>query len=154
MNIDYTVAALMFPAIPLMMTMYSNRFHTLSGLIRKLHDQITFDKLADGKIENIILNSINDNNKFSAASIKLLYALPINSFTLIFDEKTDVFVAKIKKFYTTDITRDSKEFLNYREQANIIIRDSMYSSYDNILDEKYNVTINQKTLERVKNYFR
>ena len=44
MDIDYTVAALMFPAIPLMMTMYSNRFHTLSGLIRKLHDQITFDK--------------------------------------------------------------------------------------------------------------
>ena len=29
MDIDYTVAALMFPAIPLMMTMYSNRFHTL-----------------------------------------------------------------------------------------------------------------------------
>ena len=44
MDIDYTVAALMFPAIPLMMTMYSNRFHTLSGLIRKLHDQIIFDK--------------------------------------------------------------------------------------------------------------
>jgi hypothetical protein len=44
MDIDYTVAALMFPAIPLMMTMYSNRFHTLSGLIRKLHDQITFEK--------------------------------------------------------------------------------------------------------------
>jgi hypothetical protein len=35
MDIDYTVAALMFPAIPLMMTMYSNRFHTLSGLIIK-----------------------------------------------------------------------------------------------------------------------
>ena len=33
MDIDYTVAALMFPAIPLMMTMYSNRFHTLSALI-------------------------------------------------------------------------------------------------------------------------
>ena len=44
MDIDYTVAALMFPTIPLMMTMYSNRFHTLSGLIRKLHDQLIFDK--------------------------------------------------------------------------------------------------------------
>ena len=32
MDIDYTVAALMFPAIPLMMTMYSNRFHTLARL--------------------------------------------------------------------------------------------------------------------------
>ena len=120
----------------------------------KKFNQTSFDKLGNGKIENIILDSINDNNRFSGSSVKLLYSRPINSFALIFDEKTDVFVAKIKKFYTTDITRDSKEFLNYREQANIIIRDSMYSSYDNILDEKYNVTINQKTLERVKNYYR
>ena len=52
MDIDYTVAALMFPAIPLMMTMYSNRFHTLSGLIRKLHDQLTFDKKAPPQLEN------------------------------------------------------------------------------------------------------
>ena len=44
MDIDYTVAALMFPAIPLMMTMYSNRFHTLSALIRQLHDKFTFEK--------------------------------------------------------------------------------------------------------------
>ena len=44
MDIDYTVAALMFPAIPLMMTMYSNRFHTLSGLIRKLHDEHVYEK--------------------------------------------------------------------------------------------------------------
>ena len=44
MDIDYTVAALMFPAIPLMMTMYSNRFHTLSALIRQIHDQYTFEK--------------------------------------------------------------------------------------------------------------
>ena len=135
-----------------------NKFEYNQKLLNEINDkkfnQTTFDKLADGKIENIILNSINDNNKFSAASIKLLYAQPINSFTLIFDEKTDVFVAKIQKLYTNDISKDSKEFLNYREQSNIIIRDSMYSSYDNILDEKYNVTINQKTLERVKNYFR
>tara|TARA_B100001029_G_C15060237_1_gene457802 strand:- start:3053 stop:3466 length:414 start_codon:yes stop_codon:yes gene_type:complete len=44
MNVDYTVAALMFPAIPLIMTVYSNRFHTLSALIRKLHDEYVFKK--------------------------------------------------------------------------------------------------------------
>ena len=44
MNVDYTVAALMFPAIPLIMTVYSNRFHTLSALIRKLHDEYVFQK--------------------------------------------------------------------------------------------------------------
>ena len=52
MDIDYTVAALMFPAIPLMMTMYSNRFHTLSGLIRRLHDQLTLEKKAPPQLEN------------------------------------------------------------------------------------------------------
>ena len=44
MDIDYTVTALMFPAIPLIMTVYSNRFHTLSALIRKLHDEHVFEK--------------------------------------------------------------------------------------------------------------
>jgi len=44
MNIDYTVTALMFPAIPLLMAVYSNRFHTLSNLIRKLHDDHVYEK--------------------------------------------------------------------------------------------------------------
>ena len=44
MNIDYTVTALMFPAIPLIMSVYSNRFHTLSSLIRKSHDEFVFEK--------------------------------------------------------------------------------------------------------------
>ena len=52
MDIDYTVAALMFPAITLMMTMYSNRFHTLSALIRQLHDKYTSEKKVPPELEN------------------------------------------------------------------------------------------------------
>ena len=44
MNIDYTVTALMFPAIPLLMGVYSNRFHTLCRLIRELHDEHVYEK--------------------------------------------------------------------------------------------------------------
>ena len=43
MNIDYTVTALMFPAIPLIMGVYSNRFHSLSALIRELHDEHVYE---------------------------------------------------------------------------------------------------------------
>jgi len=43
MNIDYTVTALMFPAIPLLMNIYSNRFHSLSKLIRELHDEHVYE---------------------------------------------------------------------------------------------------------------
>ena len=44
MNIDYTVAALMFPAMALIMGVYNTRFHTLSALSRKLHDEHVFEK--------------------------------------------------------------------------------------------------------------
>lgn len=56
MNIDYTVTALMFPAIPLLMSVYSNRFHTLSSLIRKLHDEYIFEKHIPSEWKKQLLN--------------------------------------------------------------------------------------------------
>ena len=59
MNIDYTVTALMFPAIPLIMGVYSNRFHTLSNLIRKIHDEHVFEKHTPPEWKNQLIN-LND----------------------------------------------------------------------------------------------
>jgi hypothetical protein len=56
MNIDYTVTALMFPAIPLIMGVYSNRFHTLSSLIRRLHDEFVFEKHIPSEWEKQLVN--------------------------------------------------------------------------------------------------
>ena len=56
MNIDYTVTALMFPAIPLLMSVYGNRFHTLSSLIRKLHDEYVWEKHIPPEWENQLIN--------------------------------------------------------------------------------------------------
>ena len=81
MDIDYTVAALMFPAIPLMMTMYSNRFHTLSGLIRNLHDQLTFDKKAPPQLENQ-LHVLNNRTNL------LKYTMGFAAFGFLFNMTT------------------------------------------------------------------
>ena len=56
MNIDYTVTALMFPAIPLLMAVYSNRFHTLSNLVRKLHDEHVYEHHIPPEWKNQFLN--------------------------------------------------------------------------------------------------
>ena len=56
MNIDYTVTALMFPAIPLLMGVYSNRFHTLSRLIRELHDEHVYEKHITPEWKNQFMN--------------------------------------------------------------------------------------------------
>jgi|MGYP000843577467 hypothetical protein len=45
MNLEYTFIAIMFPAIPLTMVMFGNRFHTTSVLIRQIHDEYIFKKV-------------------------------------------------------------------------------------------------------------
>ena len=68
MNIDYTVAALMFPAIALIMGVYSNRFHTLSSLVRKLHDEYVFEKHIPPEWKKQLKN-------LSRRSVNLKYAI-------------------------------------------------------------------------------
>jgi len=81
MNIDYTVTALMFPAIPLTMSIYTNRFHTLSSLIRKLHDEYIFEKHIPSEWEKQLLN-LNGR-------IKLLrYSIFCASFGFLFNMLT------------------------------------------------------------------
>ena len=57
--------------------------------------------MSEGKIETTKLNSIKDNKKFEINAVEVLYSLPLNSFTLINDEKNDIYLAKIKKFQNT-----------------------------------------------------
>ena len=81
MDIDYTVAALMFPAIPLMMTMYSNRFHTLSALIRQLHDKFFFEKKVPPELEKQ-LHVLNKRTNY------LKYVMGFSSFGFLFNMLT------------------------------------------------------------------
>ncbi len=92
MDIDYTVAALMFPAIPLMMTMYSNRFHTLSALIRQLHDKFTFEKKAPPELEKQ-LHVLNKRTNY------LKYVMGFSSFGFLFNMLTVLLLYLNLTFY-------------------------------------------------------
>ena len=95
MNIDYTVTALMFPAIPLIMAVYSNRFHTLSALIRKLHDEYVFEKHIPPEWEKQLKNLSQWINylKFSigAAGLGFLF----NMMTVLGLYLDKIFVARL-----------------------------------------------------------
>ena len=71
MNIDYTVTALMFPAIPLIMAVYSNRFHTLSNLIRKIHDEYVFEKHTPPEWKSQLINL---NSRVNVLRFSILFA--------------------------------------------------------------------------------
>ena len=92
MDIDYTVAALMFPAIPLMMTMYSNRFHTLSELIIQLHDKFTFEKKVPPELEKQ-LHVLNKRTNY------LKYVMGFSSFGFLFNMLTVLLLYLDLTFY-------------------------------------------------------
>ena len=126
----------------------------LEKIDKKDFNQISFDKLANGNTEKIKLDSINDIQKFEAKSVEILYALPINTFTLVADEEDNIFIAKPIKSYEQNISENSEIFNTISNEASAQNRNSILKSYDYILNNKYKVVVNEKTLDRVKNYFR
>jgi len=95
MNIDYTVTALMFPAIPLLMSVYGNRFHTLSSLIRKLHDEYVWEKHIPPEWEKQLIN-LNGRVKL------LKYTVGFASFGFLFNMLT-VFALYLDRIFEARI---------------------------------------------------
>ena len=136
------------------------KFKYNNDLLKKINTKnfsdYEFTKLINSKelkIEKAQLKSINDDSKFNINSIKLIYSMPLNSYTLISDNKNNIYLTKIIKSYEKDIQKMSKDFDKYADVGNIKIKNDIFSSYDYLLNKKYKIKINQKTLERVKNYF-
>ena len=126
----------------------------LDQLNKKEFNEVSFNKLGNGKIEKVQLNSNKDINKFEINSIKILYSLPINTLTLVADKEDNIFVAKVVKFEDIKISQDSNKFNTISNEASAENRNGILKSYDYLLNNKYKVIVNEKTLDRVKNYFR
>ena len=95
MNIDYTVTALMFPAIPLLMNIYSNRFHSLSKLIRELHDEHVYENHVPAEWKKQFIN-------LSGRIVLLRWTIMFAAFGFLFNMLTvlglyldEVFIARL-----------------------------------------------------------
>jgi len=132
-----------------------NKFDYNKNLLDKIRNKQfnndDFLKIGKDKIENLKLNSIKDNKKFNINAVEILYSLPVNTFTLINDEEDNIYIAKVKKFQ--NVSKDNEKFKEYANKQNSNIKNTMLKSYDLFLNDKYNVVLNQKTVERVKNFF-
>ena len=135
-----------------------NKFDFNKKLLEKIQNEKFNDndflKLGKEKVQTTTLNSIKDNKKFEINAVELLYSLPLNSFTLINDENNQIYLAKIKKTINQSIDLNDDNFKNYTDKQNTNNKQNILKSYDLLLNKKYNVVINEKTIERVKNFFK
>tara|TARA_B100001057_G_scaffold387375_1_gene394532 strand:- start:942 stop:2357 length:1416 start_codon:yes stop_codon:yes gene_type:complete len=117
----------------------------------KFNDE-DFVKIGGNKIENLLLNSIRDNKKFDIKAVELMYSLPLNSFTLINDEQSNIYLAKINKRHKKKgISEDN--FKEYAVKESTNNRNTILKSYDLFLNDKYDVIINQTSVNNIKNRF-
>ncbi len=133
-----------------------NKYEYNKDLIKKIDEKNfnneNFVEMGSDKIENLLLNSIKDNKKFDIKAVELMYSLPLNSFTLINDEMSNIYLAKIKNFQNETMANNEK-INEYASKQNSNLKNNMLKSYDLYLNSRYDVTLNQKTIERVKNFF-
>ena len=134
-----------------------SKFDYNSTLLKKIDEKKfeleDFLKIGKKQIQNLTLNSIRDNKKFEINAVELIYSLPENSFTLINDENNDIYLARVKKIEEPELDTKSEKFREFITKQNTNNKNSILKSYDILLNNKYNIVLNQKTIERVKNFF-
>ena len=131
-------------------------YDLIKKISQKSFTQKSFEDISassNSGTENISITSISDTEKFTIDSIKHIYSLPKSSFGLIGDKNKNIYLIKILNISESHISKSSENYKKYTNLTNVKIRDSMYSSYDFHLNNKYKIKINEKTFERVKNYF-
>ena len=126
----------------------------LEKINKKTFNQASFDELGKNNIKEVKLDSIKDTKKFETNSIQILYSLPIESFTLITNNENDIFIAKTIKYEEKNINKNSANFRKISSEEGAQSKNNILKSYDLFLNNRYQVVVNEKTLERVKNYFK
>ena len=126
----------------------------LEEIQKKKFDNNKFTEMAANNLKNMSLNSINDQDTFEANSVKILYSLPINSFTLVGDKDNEIYLVKIINSKNNPYSKNDDNYLKFVQAQNTDNRKSILGSYDQLLNNKYKVQLNQKTIDRVKNYFK
>jgi hypothetical protein len=135
-----------------------NKYDIHTDLMKKIQKKEfsnkDFSELSNGVINNLQISSIKDTSKFTRDSVNLLYSMGKNSYSLVSDEKNNIYLVKIKNIFENSLSKNAKEIVEFANQTNTKIRDNLYNSYDLLLNEKYKIKINEKTLDRMKKYFR
>ena len=117
-------------------------------------DNTKFNELSNFNKKNISISSISDDEIFEINSVKMLYSLPVNSFTLVNNSENKIYLVKITGSNKNQFNKSDDNYIEFVKSENTNNRRNILQTYDQLMNTKYQVQLNQKTLDRVKNYFK
>ena len=106
------------------------------------------------ELKDYVVSDLKDNKIFSEGIIKRIFLTEDNDINLITNSTlTKNFLIYTVKTKYKVLNKDTNEYERYEAKARLDLVNRVYKSFDNKLNDKYNVEINDRTIERIKNSF-
>ena len=138
-----------------------SKFETNQSLLKKINtksfnnnDFVNLTKENDIKIEQLEIKNIRDNDFFIKESLNEIFAMPINHYTIATNKNNENFLIFIKNINKISINKNDKNYSKFYYETGINLKNNIYSTYDHYLNNKYKISMNQQTIDRLKNYFK
>ena len=138
-----------------------SKFETNQLLLKKINtnsfnnnDFVNLAQENNIKIEQLEIKNIRDNDFFIKESINEIFGMPINRYTIATNIKNKNFLIFVKNIKNMRINKNDENYSKLYFETSIKLKNNIYSSYDYYLNDKYKITINQQTVDRLKNYFK
>ncbi len=120
-------------------------------------DNENFNKFAKDNnlvINNYKISSLKQNDIFEEGLIKKIYLTNEGEINLITNSTfTKSFLISTIKTEYKSLDRNSNEFEQFEAKARLSLINKIYQTYDENVNQKYKVELNQRTIDRVKNSF-
>ena len=120
-------------------------------------DGDNYKKFADDNgllVKDYKISNLKQNDIFGEGLVKRIFLTKDGDINLITNNTlTKSFLILTKKTDYKKLDKNSNEFEQYKAKARLSLINKIYQSYDESVNQKYNVEINQRTIDRVKNSF-
>ena len=121
------------------------------------YDGNNFKKFADDnglEVKDYKLSSLKENDIFEEGLVKRIFLTKDNETNLITNSTlTKTFLILTKKTDYKKLNKSSNDYEKYEAKARLNLINKIYKSYDDSVNQKYKVELNQRTIDRVKNSF-
>ena len=116
-------------------------------------DFYEFSKKNKVDIEKITLESKSDNKILKKELVDQIYTFAKNKVVLIADiHLNESYLVYIDNISHVTTNNDSEEHKKYYNLSKLRMTSNLFNTYDSFLKEKYEIKINYKALDKVKNY--
>ena len=105
-------------------------------------------------VKDYKISSLKQNDIFNEGLVKQIFLTKDGEINLLTNNTlTKSFLISTIKTEYKKLEKNSNEFEQYEAKARLNLINKIYQSYDENVNQKYKVEVNQRTIDRVKNSF-